>query len=56
MLALLTEGRPNDGIAYDLGIGRPTVVRHVELLYARLGVHTRAAAARAGLDALHGER
>ncbi len=56
VLARLAAGRTNDGIAYDLGISRHTVVRHVERVYAKLGTHTRAAATRAALDALHGAR
>ena len=56
VLARLAVGRTNDGIAYDLGISRHTVVRHVERIYLKLGTHTRAAATRVALDALHGER
>jgi DNA-binding CsgD family transcriptional regulator len=52
VLACLVAGRTNDGIAADLGISRNTVARHVEHVYAKLGVHTRVAAARAALDAL----
>jgi DNA-binding CsgD family transcriptional regulator len=52
VLARLAAGRTNDGIAADLRISRHTVSRHVEHLYAKLGVHTRVAAARAALDAL----
>lgn len=52
VLALLTAGRTNDGIAAALGISPNTVARHVEHVYAKLGVHTRVAAARAALDAL----
>jgi DNA-binding CsgD family transcriptional regulator len=53
VLARLAGGRTNDGIAFDLGISRHTVVRHVERIYRKLGIHSRAAATRAALDALH---
>ena len=56
VLAQLAAGRTNDGIAYDLGISRHTVVRHVERIYLKLGAHTRAAATRVALDALHGDK
>lgn len=46
VLARLAAGDTNDGIAHALGISRNTVVRHVEHLYAKLDVHTRAAATR----------
>jgi DNA-binding CsgD family transcriptional regulator len=46
VLALLVAGHTNDGIAHELGISRHTVVRHVEHVYAKLGVHNRAAATR----------
>ncbi len=52
VLDLLAAGRTNDGIAQELRISPHTVVRHVENLYARLGVHTRVAATRAALAAL----
>jgi DNA-binding CsgD family transcriptional regulator len=52
VLARLAAGRTNDGIAYDLGISRHTVVRHVERIYLKLGTHTRAAATRAALLAV----
>lgn len=55
VLARLADGRTNDGIAYDLGISRHTVVRHIERIYTKLGTHTRAAATRAALDALYGD-
>lgn len=48
----LAAGQTNDGIAHRLGVSPHTVVRHVEHLYARLGVHTRVAAARIALEAL----
>jgi DNA-binding CsgD family transcriptional regulator len=51
VLARLAAGRTNDGIAADLDISRNTVARHVEHIYAKLGVHTRVAATRAALDA-----
>jgi DNA-binding CsgD family transcriptional regulator len=52
VLACLAAGHTNDGIAADLGISRNTVARHVEHVYAKLGVHTRVAATRAALEAL----
>ncbi len=45
VLAHLAAGRTNAGIADELQISRHTVVRHVEHLYAKLGVHSRTAAA-----------
>jgi DNA-binding CsgD family transcriptional regulator len=52
VLARLAGGRTNDGIAFDLGISRHTVVRHVARIYRKLGIHSRAAATRAALEAL----
>jgi DNA-binding CsgD family transcriptional regulator len=52
VLARLAAGRTNDGIAHDLRISRHTVIRHVESAYAKLDVHTRAAATRTVMDAL----
>jgi DNA-binding CsgD family transcriptional regulator len=52
VLSRLAAGRTNDGIAHDLGISRHTVIRHVESVYAKLDVHTRAAATRTVMDAL----
>jgi DNA-binding CsgD family transcriptional regulator len=52
VLARLAAGRTNDGIAHDLHISRHTVIRHVESIYAKLDVHTRAAATRRAMDAL----
>lgn len=52
VLAWLTEGHTNEGIAHALGVSRHTVIRHVEHLYAKLEVHTRAAATRVALCAL----
>jgi len=54
VLARLAEGHTNEGIAHTLSISRHTVVRHVEHLYAKLDVHTRAAATRVALGALSG--
>jgi DNA-binding CsgD family transcriptional regulator len=51
VLARLTAGRTNAGIALDLGISPHTVRRHVEKLYAKLDVHTRAGATRMALAA-----
>jgi DNA-binding CsgD family transcriptional regulator len=52
VLARLAAGHTNDGIAHDLRISRHTVIRHVESVYAKLDVHTRAAATRAAMEAL----
>jgi DNA-binding CsgD family transcriptional regulator len=52
VLARLADGRTNAGIAHDLGISPHTVVRHVDHLYRKLGVQTRAAATRLALTAL----
>jgi DNA-binding CsgD family transcriptional regulator len=52
VLARLAAGGTNDGIAHDLGISRHTVIRHVESVYAKLDVHTRAAATRTVMDTL----
>jgi DNA-binding CsgD family transcriptional regulator len=52
VLEFLCAGRTNDGIAHELAISRHTVVRHIENLYARLGVHTRVAAAMIALEVL----
>jgi HD-GYP domain-containing protein (c-di-GMP phosphodiesterase class II) len=45
VLALLAQGLPNKGIAHELGISPKTVGNHVERIYAKLGVTSRAAAA-----------
>jgi DNA-binding CsgD family transcriptional regulator len=55
VLEHLCAGMTNDGIANQLSISRHTVVRHIEHLYARLGVHTRVAAANIALEALRGD-
>ncbi|MFT3866296.1 MAG: helix-turn-helix transcriptional regulator [Solirubrobacterales bacterium] len=55
VLAHLAAGRTNPDIAAELGISRHTVVRHVEHVYAKLGVHTRTAATRVALTALLGD-
>lgn len=52
VLSHLAGGATNDGIALALGISRHTVVRHVECLYLRLGVQTRAAATKVALEAV----
>jgi DNA-binding CsgD family transcriptional regulator len=44
VLRLLTVGRSTDQIAADLFISPQTVRKHLEHVYARLGVHTREAA------------
>jgi DNA-binding CsgD family transcriptional regulator len=50
VLSRLAGGATNDGIALALGISRHTVIRHVEGLYLRLGVQTRAAATKVALE------
>jgi DNA-binding NarL/FixJ family response regulator len=52
VLARLADGRKNAGIAHELGISPHTVVRHVDHIYRKLGVQTRAAATRVALTAL----
>lgn len=52
VLVHLAAGRTNAAIAEGLGISRHTVVRHVEHVYAKLDVRTRAAATRIALTAL----
>jgi DNA-binding CsgD family transcriptional regulator len=47
ILALVAEGSTNATIADQLCIARGTVRRHLENVYAKLGVHTRTAAVRA---------
>ena len=44
VLAQLTAGRTNREIAANLLISQHTVARHLENIYAKLGVRTRAAA------------
>ncbi len=45
VLALVAEGRTNAEIARALYVSAGTVKRHLESIYAKLGVHTRTAAA-----------
>ena len=45
VLTLLVQGLPNKGIAQKLGISPKTVGNHVEHIYTKLGVSSRAAAA-----------
>ena len=45
MLTLLAAGRSNREIAERLVVSRHTVARHVEHIYAKLGVSNRTAAA-----------
>jgi HD-GYP domain-containing protein (c-di-GMP phosphodiesterase class II)/DNA-binding CsgD family transcriptional regulator len=44
VLALIARGRANKQVAAALGISAKTVGRHVEHIYAKAGVHTRAGA------------
>jgi DNA-binding CsgD family transcriptional regulator len=44
ILDLVAEGKTNPEIAEILGIAPTTVRRHLENVYAKLGVHTRTAA------------
>lgn len=52
VLARLVAGRTNAGIAHDLGISHHTVARHLERVYAKLGVQSRAGATAAAFEAL----
>jgi HD-GYP domain-containing protein (c-di-GMP phosphodiesterase class II) len=45
VLALLSNGMPNKGIARQLGISPKTVSNHIEHVYAKLGVSNRTGAA-----------
>jgi len=49
VLALIASGMMNAAIAHQLGVSVHTVNRHVEHVYAKLGVHNRAAATAAAL-------
>jgi len=51
VLALVTLGYRNAAIAEQLGISEATAKRHVHNILEKLGLPTRAAAARLGLDA-----
>jgi DNA-binding CsgD family transcriptional regulator len=46
VLRLLSEGLSNRGIAARLVISEKTAIRHVSNIFAKLGVHSRAAATR----------
>lgn len=52
VLACLASGASSRAIADELGISRHTVLRHLEKIYAKLGVHSRVAATRIALEAL----
>lgn len=56
VLAHLAAGDTNEAIAAELTISRHTVIRHLEHIYAKLGVHTRTAAASEALRVLYEER
>lgn len=45
VLRLIARGRTNREVATRLSVSGKTVGRHVENIYAKLGVHSRAAAA-----------
>lgn len=45
ILALLAQGLPNKGIAHQLGIAPKTVGNHIEHIYTKLAISSRAAAA-----------
>jgi DNA-binding CsgD family transcriptional regulator len=55
ILHWITESKTNPEIAIILGISRRTVHKHVQHLFEKLGVETRTAAARLGLE-LRGSR
>jgi DNA-binding CsgD family transcriptional regulator len=44
VLTLLADGKRNEEIARLLSVSPRTVKKHLESVYAKLGVHTRAAA------------
>lgn len=50
VLAGVTKGQTNSQIAADLHISRHTVAKHLQNIYAKLGVQTRTAAAHAALS------
>lgn len=50
VLRLIARGRTNKEVARQLQLSVKTVGRHVENLYAKLGVHTRAAAALVAME------
>lgn len=50
ILVLVGEGKTNGEIAEQLWISAGTVRRHLENVYAKLGVHTRTGAVRSGLQ------
>lgn len=52
VLSLLAAGQANAAIAHELGISPHTVARHLERLYAKLGVQSRAAATAAAFEAI----
>jgi len=56
VLHLLAQDRGTDQIAADLFISPQTVRKHLEHIYERLGVHTRAAAVRVAREAARASR
>jgi DNA-binding CsgD family transcriptional regulator len=55
VLALVAEGRSNAEIAQSLCVAPGTVRKHLENVYAKLGVHTRTAAVTRFLGVLERE-
>lgn len=45
ILALVARGETNSGIAYELKLSAHTINNHLRLIFAKLGVNSRAAAA-----------
>jgi HD-GYP domain-containing protein (c-di-GMP phosphodiesterase class II) len=51
VLVLIARGHPTKRVAVDLGIAHKTADRHIQNIYAKLGVSTRAAAALHAVEA-----
>lgn len=56
VLVWIARGKPNKDIAEILGLSPRTVNKHLEQIYAKLGVENRASAAATAIRALQGER
>ena len=52
MLLWVAQGKTNPEIAIFLGIGHRTVKKHLEHVFAKLGVETCTAATRSAIEAL----